>query len=221
MRRLPTEIRRAQIAEAALQIIARDGLGAFTTSAISHEAGLSEGAIFRHFRNKQEIVSAAIERLGALLFAEPRPEPASDDPLEELRQFLGHRASLLRERPGYLRVLLSDQLAQAAGDEAREQVATLRRRSVEAVRQLIGRAVELGQVRGDVLPMTLTAIVQGLILFQVFSPRPLDRADEGDGGFELLWRDLLVVLGPQTATARSQSPAAGDRPSGADTGEQP
>jgi len=54
--RLNTEIRQAQIKRAVLDIISREGQGKFSTRNLAATVGISEGAIFRHFKNKNEII---------------------------------------------------------------------------------------------------------------------------------------------------------------------
>ena len=49
-----------RIERAALEVFVRDGVDAATTKAIAAQAGVSEGAIYRHWRSKDEL---AITRL--------------------------------------------------------------------------------------------------------------------------------------------------------------
>ncbi len=49
---------------AALQLFAKDGYNATSTSKIAKKAGVSEGLIFRHFENKEGLLKAILE-LGA------------------------------------------------------------------------------------------------------------------------------------------------------------
>ncbi len=209
MRRLPTEVRRAQVAEAALRLIANKGLRAFTTAALAREVGLSEGAIFRHFSGKDDIVEAAVDLLGAELFPQREPD-GTNDPLGELRRFVEHRSKLLRDKPGYLRILLSQELAHAAPPQVKGRVASLRQRSGELVASIFTRAAAAGMVREDVSPHTLTALAQGLLLYQVFGARPLHTTESPGGGFADLWKELMLLIGPtqQAGSQRDLRPEA-------------
>lgn len=56
------EERRAEIVDATLAILTQEGLHAWTTAALAERVGVSEATIFRHFENKDEILSAALHR---------------------------------------------------------------------------------------------------------------------------------------------------------------
>ncbi|MGC4935095.1 TetR/AcrR family transcriptional regulator [Gordonia sp. DT30] len=68
--------RRTELIDAAIRVIARDGLAAASTRAIVGEAGMPQGALFYIFSSREALISAVIEeitgaeRLGALLSIE-------------------------------------------------------------------------------------------------------------------------------------------------------
>ena len=203
MKRQPTKVRRDQIAEAALSVLASKGLGHFTTAAIAKQIGLAEGTLFRHFRNKEEIVNAAIDKLESLLFEE---EPAADeDPLEELRRFLLARYRFLTAKPGYLHLLLSDELGKAAVKSARARTVNLRARSMEKILTTIRRGVAAGVVRRDVSPEFLTLTISGLLMTLVFGGRR-QLAELGiDSSFDTVWKSLLKLIASPKDDERSSS----------------
>ena len=55
--------RREQLIDAAIAVLAREGIGAATTRRITDEAGLALGAFHYAFRNKDDLLRAVIERL--------------------------------------------------------------------------------------------------------------------------------------------------------------
>ncbi len=54
--------RRRQIVDATIAIIAEQGLVAWKTAELARRVGVSEPTLFRHFANKEEILSAAVQR---------------------------------------------------------------------------------------------------------------------------------------------------------------
>ena len=108
-----TAVRRRQIAEAALAVIAEGGLGEFTTRAIAARLEITDGTIFRHFANKQEIVQAAMERLEEELFIELDP---TADGWTQLEVLFRRRTRLLGGPDAIGRLVFSEQLVHAGGE---------------------------------------------------------------------------------------------------------
>ena len=61
MSRKPTEVRQEEIKQAVLEIIRVEGLKAISTKNLAKYTGLSEGAIFRHFKTKRDIIISIID----------------------------------------------------------------------------------------------------------------------------------------------------------------
>src|SRR5574341_159715 len=123
--RKPADSRRRQIADAALKIIADQGLARFTSLAIAREVGVSDAALFRHFATKEAIVLAVIDRVEEILFS--GFPPAGADPVDRLGAFFRRRIEVIRQNPGVARLVGSEQLAQAAPPEGVARVAEFRR----------------------------------------------------------------------------------------------
>lgn len=74
-----TEERRAEIVEAMLRVMARQGYAKASIAAVAREAGLAPGLLHYHFRTKEEILLALIERLAKSVearFEAKRPRTA-------------------------------------------------------------------------------------------------------------------------------------------------
>ncbi len=61
MSRKPTEVRQEEIKQAVLEIIRTEGIKAISTKNLAKYTGLSEGAIFRHFKTKRDIIISIID----------------------------------------------------------------------------------------------------------------------------------------------------------------
>lgn len=154
--------RRREIADAALKVVAEQGLGRFTALTIAREVGVSDAALFRHFPTKEAIVLAAIDRVEEVLFEKFPPRGA--DPLERLAAFFHDRVEVLRTNPGVARLIGSEQLAQAAPPEGVERVAELRRRSRAFVRGCLAEAARAGLLAEGLGPPEATVLVLGALL---------------------------------------------------------
>ncbi len=104
--RRTSEDRQQEIVEVVLALAAERGVEAITTALIAERMGLTQGAVFRHFPNKEAIWSAVLDwlklRLGALF------ERVEARPVDELeRIFLGYMA-FIHAYPAMPRLVFSD-----------------------------------------------------------------------------------------------------------------
>jgi AcrR family transcriptional regulator len=109
MKKQKTEVRKEQIKQAVLEIIHSEGLKNLSTRRVAREIGLSEGAIFRHFTSKKEIILSIMEDVKDQLL-EPLRRVAfgTDDPEERLRNLLCVTVSYLVANKGITILLLSE-----------------------------------------------------------------------------------------------------------------
>ncbi|HSO35391.1 MAG TPA: helix-turn-helix domain-containing protein [Labilithrix sp.] len=166
------EVRRPQIADAALRIIARHGLARFTTAAIAEEVGITEGSIFRHFASKSEIVLAAIDRIEEL-FNTAAP-PAALDPIEQLGSFMAHRMRVVHKNAGVARLLFSEDLSFAAGPAGAARVRAIRARGAVHIRKYLHEAQTAGILAPGLDLDALLLLVHGAAMALVFSDAPGD-----------------------------------------------
>lgn len=190
-RRKP-EVRRREIADAVLSIVAEKGLGRLTATEIAGRVGVTDAALFHHFRSMEEIVVAAIDRVEELLF-ERGPEE-SDDPLERLGEFFRQRVAAIRRNPGAGRLILSDILPQMVPPSGVAKVREFRGRSVRFIRACLRAARQAGTLTGGLDVKTATVMVFGSLM-ALTQARDLVAAN---GSVESLaarvWCDLEYVL---------------------------
>lgn len=165
MARRSTEERRVEIAEAAVRIIARDGLARFTTAAIAAEVGIAEGTIFRHFPTKEAIVDAVVSQVEESV----GPLPEEGSPLERLRAFFLHRTALIQENPAIFQLFYSNQLTFAGSPEAGARINTLKEASLRFLRECVQEGIRQGELRKGAALAPLVSIIQGAAMSLAFS----------------------------------------------------
>jgi AcrR family transcriptional regulator len=159
--RKPSSVRKREIIDAAIDIIAFEGARAFTAKNISAAVGMTSGGIFRHFDSMEAIVEGGIGRVEVILAGDFPTE--IDDPLERLRRFFLNRTRTILAHPGISRLLLSDHLEQTAGAGAVRCLVKAKGRSRTFVRKCIGEAEQSGSLAAGVDAEAATAIVIGAI----------------------------------------------------------
>ena len=163
---------REKVQRAALELFADRGYGATTVDDIAARAGVSARTVFRHFRDKEEVLFGADDELGAVLRDAARSAPPDLSPLavvhhalDALAVALGPDRAALRRRAA---VLASDVALQGRDLTKQARWTTL----------LAGELVARGAPRGtaDLLAAT------GAAAFRTTWTAWL--ADDGDGGLQ-------------------------------------
>lgn len=195
--RQPTEDRRVQIADAALKVIAEQGLGRFTTQAIAAEVGVTDGTLFRHFGSKEEIVHAALDRVEARLFEGFPPE--DPDPLVRLERFFRFRAALVAANPVIARLAFSEELPHAAGERGAAQVKHWKDRSLDFVVGCVEEAAEQGRIPQGLPTREVGVLILGTLLALV----RFGELASGASTVDRAWSAVRRVLGAVESTVRS------------------
>lgn len=165
-----------QIAQATLELIAESGLRKFTTKAVAEKVGITDGTIFRHFKNKEDIVLAAMDLLEARMFADGFPEDI--DPLARLEAFFRNRAAMLGGQASLGRLMFSEQLVHAAGDAGRQKLSSWRKQNTDFVLSCLDQLHREKRLPKKLKPANLRVIFQGTLLTFAFERSLQDNDDE-------------------------------------------
>ena len=166
--RLTTDQRQREIVATVLALARERGPDAITTQAIADRMGLTQGAVFRHFPDKQAIWLAVFawvrESLGAAIAA---AMAKADSPLARIeRAFLAH-VGFIAANPGVPRVMFHEM--QYPGDspvraEVRAMISAYRQR----LTLLFTEAKAAGELPRDLdatlAPVSFIGAVQGLVM---------------------------------------------------------
>ncbi len=109
MIRKKTEVRKEEIKAAVLDIIANEGFSMLSTRNLAKRIGLSEGAIFRHFKSKRDIILSIMEDVKSDLQDKLRNIALSAKPAKNrLREFLFAHINYLYKHQGITILLFSE-----------------------------------------------------------------------------------------------------------------
>lgn len=193
--RKPTQERRREIADAAIKIIGDRGLRECTAARLALEVGITDGTIFRHFKDKTEIILAALDRLQELIVTAPH---TGADPLERLRDFVRSRLHAVAVEPGLQSLLFSDQISHALGADGPRQVAALRNRGRAFVRSCLCEAADAGLVRKDLDVDATTLLITGIVMSFLFATKDGALHASIPDMEERIWRTISSLLAPPT-----------------------
>jgi len=157
----PKAVRQEEIVKAVLYIIGNHGITSLTTSALAKEVGLSSGGLFRHFRSREEILTATVEY--AVVQVEATFPSESLPPLERVLTLARNRVRLLSSDSGLSWLLRSDQAYLTLPEDGVKTLGRLVSRSREFLLRAIREGVEEGSIRRDISPEVLLVPVMGTI----------------------------------------------------------
>lgn len=127
---------------------------------IARALGITDAALFRHFRDKDAIIAAAIDRFEELLEGDIEIIDGAD-PLDRLGAFFVRRVEKARAHPEILALAFNDRLAEIAGPEGSARVQRMVGRSVGFVRACLEEAQRRRLVAADAPIEVLVWIVIG------------------------------------------------------------
>ena len=160
-RRLPVAERREEILQAATELIAASGFKGVTLEAFAAACGMTKAGLLHHFRSREELLIAVLERRDTLDLAnvvetfEPAPDPATARAIMSgfVRRNLAQRSL----------VQLYTMLSAEALDPAHPAHAYFRTRLAEG-RAMIERYLLAWHPRPDRAAVDLLAFLDGLQL---------------------------------------------------------
>ena len=165
---LPADKRRAVTVETVIDLAGIQNPSEITTAAIAKHMNLTQGALFRHFPNKEAIWQAVIEWVAQRLLARiDRAAQGIESPLAAMEAMFMSHIEFVAEHPGVPRMMLGE-LQRAGSTPAKRMVRTLIKHYRERLHRLVEKAKENGE-----LPFTLDneaaatlfiGTIQGLVM---------------------------------------------------------
>jgi AcrR family transcriptional regulator len=194
--RKTTEVRRTEIADAALHVVATRGIAALTTRVLAEAVGLTTGALFKHFPSREALLLGMAERVGELLAA-TYPDEALP-PRDRLQRLAHARLSLVADSAGVLTLVLSEQFALALPDDAVQVL----RHAIGTTHAFVARAIADGQsdgsIRADVPAKALALLFMGAIQMTALARRSgaVTATPDAVDALDLLIRPTLTLEKP-------------------------
>lgn len=161
--KLNTEIRREQIAEAALEMLGTRGIGELGMADIARRVGLVPSAIYRHFRGKDEVLDAVLELIGRRLLENvvaARAESGSH--LDRLRGLLMRHVRFVRENQAIPRVVLSQEIT-SRNPARKTRTHGIIRAYLDQVAEIVQEGQQVEEIRSDLDAETVALLFLGIV----------------------------------------------------------
>ncbi|WP_269532303.1 TetR/AcrR family transcriptional regulator [Chitinimonas sp. BJYL2] len=205
---------RDRILDAAARVFARKGFLAASLDEVAADTGLTKGAVYWHFKSKNELFFALLDSRFQQEFDQHLPEAmardaAYTDPRDALKALLGGVVDRVEHDPDWPRLFL-EFMGQAREPEIRERLA---RAYQDSWRLSAGLIAQQHQARGhtppadpELMAVFWSALMDGLIMAWMINPERIKLDALMPRIVDMLWQGLNPAA--PSATESPVSPAS-------------
>lgn len=186
--------RRAVTVAAVVELAAEQNPSEITTTAIASRMNLTQGALFRHFPNKEAIWQAVLEWVAERLLA--RVDQAAhgiDSPLEALEAMFMSHIDFVARHPGVPRMLFGE-LQRAGSTPAKRMVETLVNQYGCRLYALIEKGKSQGELAAEVDTAAAATLfigtIQGLVMQSLLAGGVERLRTDAPGAFAIYQRGI-------------------------------
>ena len=192
-KRQNTGVRRAQIIDAARKLIIKYGSEHVTVSRIAKEVGISEAAIYRHFKSKKDILSLLVEQIEKDLVEDAQTKSEGQTSLELLDKILRSHISSVEQRRGISFQVIAE-IVSFGDKRLNKKVSNVISRYTDHLQKLISEGIKSGEVRQDVdleaAAIILFGMIQGLVNIWALSNYQFDPVEK----YASLWNTFREAI---------------------------
>lgn len=193
-RNLPADERRAVTVEAVIALAGKQNPSDITTAAIAQQMGLTQGALFRHFPNKDAILLAVMEWVAERLLGRvDKAIEAAPSPLAALEAAFMAHIDFVVKHPGVPRMLFGE-LQRADVSPAKLMVRTMIRGYSSRLQRLIEDGKAQGELAADLDIDAATTLfigsIQGLVMQSLIAGSPKAIRANAPGVFAIYRRGI-------------------------------
>ncbi|MDH5716248.1 MAG: TetR/AcrR family transcriptional regulator [Spirochaetia bacterium] len=153
--------RKEEIIHAALNITAEKGTPNLTIAEIASKIGISDAAIYKHFKSKNDILMALIDLIGDGLTG-ILSDNTEKKPEERLVNILKKQLQLIEKNPGLPRLLFSDYV-QVHDKALKEKMLKIIMSYINGIKAILKDGISQKYFRDDLNPNAAAYAFLGLI----------------------------------------------------------
>jgi len=190
-----TAIRRSEIVDATIRVMARRGWNETSIDEITKEARVSRGLVSYHFRDKNELLSGVLQRCREMFLRDVQAAVEAQEPPEE-RMRCATRASLLLARTNpmpyevFLHFSTSGRTDARLAEEIRSLYRTYRQEAANAIRECQRAGVYRDDIDADAAAAKHLGTIIGISLQWLIDPGSFDLEAASEQALEMLMDSL-------------------------------
>jgi AcrR family transcriptional regulator len=189
-----TAVRKDQIVNAAKRLIIKHGSENLTVRAIANEVRLSEGALYRHFKSKRDILALLVDTIEADLLGDIKTNNIVGDSYSNILDTIlkGH-ISAIKQRQGISFQVIAEIIG--LGDKKlNKRVSEIIAKYIDELKNLLRKGVESGELRNNLdlegTALLLFGMIEGLVNIWTLSNYEINLED----CYESSWNTLKECI---------------------------
>jgi len=185
-----------QIVDEAINLLSIGGIPALTTKNLAEAVGVTEPALYRHFKNKRDILAAILNRQERNMRREfEQSAERCDSVLDKIEQVYSGIFRSFAKNPARSAVAFSEEIFRQDSRLA-EQLNRIMNTAEENILSLLASKQGKAECRTDVPPEDLTRMMMGSSRFLATRWRLGNFAFNLEEEGARLWQSLRIVLAP-------------------------
>ncbi|GET22642.1 TetR/AcrR family transcriptional regulator [Prolixibacter denitrificans] len=186
--------RQLEIIHTGIKLIAEKGLQGLTIKNLSNAIGISEPAIYRHYKNKKEILVNIIDFFsGSTESNITRIAQSDSSSFDKLRQAFEFQFSRLQKNPALISVISSEEIYQGE-DYLKEKIRDITLLVAGKLEEIVKEGQVKKEIRDDVPSSQITIIIMGamrmmMMKWQLFEQK-INLVEEGS---KILENVLMLI----------------------------
>ncbi len=161
-KRKPVEKRKEEIFYIISQIISESGFSAVSTTEIARRLGVSQPAIYKYFKNKDELIKYFLEQVRENLNKVVKTAEKGKTTEEKLKILYKEHLELIEKTKVLPRIVFADEIH--LGSEKREKLKDAIFFYRDSIKKIIEKGIEKGEVKKDIDPELATRFFLGSII---------------------------------------------------------
>jgi len=153
--------RQEEIIDKAIRLIDQKGIQGLTIKNLAKETGVTEGAIYRHFENKKQIICSILDMFREKMKAfQASTRSAEKSTYEKIQGTLNNLGKFFEANPAIVSVIFAEEIFQN-DNELSEKVAELIKENQEFMLALIQEGKANGELRRDLDDQMMVSSILG------------------------------------------------------------
>ncbi len=197
-KRKDTLVRQKEIVSAARKIIVKNGSEHVTVRKIAREIGITEGAVYRHFKSKREILILLVEDIESTLIGDIENHYSEQaDTVSTLEKIVLEHMSAVEQKKGIAFQIIAEIIS--LGDKKlNHKLHDVINGYIERIKLILSEGITAGQIRSDIdvdaAARLFFSMTQGLVNIWALSQNSVSLEKE----YKPVWNTFVQAIIPST-----------------------